>query len=550
MPDLMLAIAFGLAVTQEATSGMASRCSLPKVPSSTGELSWKDFTKYKDKAVLLLNLTGRWTGWKKNSWSDKDNFLQRFGQVKVNLLAHVAYNRSAPGHGETFHVPTMQEYMTNSAIRHHLQFAFDNYDAYRAFRPVTRPYPEALLQIHNKPLVSLGTKGSGSGGHAHEANWVAQLAGRKVWIVAPPKANGRQWPSFDTHVCELYKNRHALPLGSEVCVAHPGETLYLPDLWYHGTCNLDDFVFGLGGKGFSDHWPRHLYYIQAGNLQAIQKADASGVNVTRGSGSPDFQPALHLAAKVGPISVLKFLMEKRADPHAFDKDGSQVVHKAAEQGPLEVMQWLIQSRISSVSAREKDTKFLPIHSAAFSGHWDKIEWLLSVRARINSGDGMRATPLHLAAGGGHTEFCDRLLVRRANLHAMDVHGRDAAAWAAGLNRDTSLGYLLDKGVKPTGAHLTNAIQHGRYDTTKLLLERRASLHERSLRYGGAAIHIAASTGHIPMVRLLLQSRANPDDKDRQGRTAAEVARTVAAKKNGQKLANYIESHKRRKRPEL
>ena len=46
--------------------------------------------------------------------------------------------------------------------------------------------------------------------------------------------------------------------------------MYVPDQWYHATCNLDDFVLGVGGKGDSSHWPDHLHHIVTGNEEALR----------------------------------------------------------------------------------------------------------------------------------------------------------------------------------------------------------------------------------------------------------------------------------------
>jgi len=152
--------------------------------------------------------------------------------------------------------------------------------------------------------------------------------------------------------------------------------------------------------------------------------------------------------------------------------------------------------------------------------------------------------LHLAAGGGHTQFCEQLLAHRAGLHVKDQYGRDAAAWAAGLNKVTSLGFLIDRGLKPSGLYLENSIQHGRYDTTKLLLEKRANLNQPSnSRLGTTPLHAAAAKGHMQIAELLLQSRANTELKDRHGRTAVDIGNT---EKKGQRVAKYIETFRRRK----
>ena len=91
---------------------------------------------------------------------------------------------------------------------------------------------------------------TGSGIQRHEQTWVAQLVGRKVWLLAPPKAGK---PPTDMEPCQLYY--HGLddwtkgPLDRvQACEVGAGETIYLPSNWYQGTCNLDPVTIGVGGR--------------------------------------------------------------------------------------------------------------------------------------------------------------------------------------------------------------------------------------------------------------------------------------------------------------
>ena len=36
------------------------------------------------------------------------------------------------------------------------------------------------------------------------------------------------------------------------CVIHPGELLYLPERWWHSTCNQEKWTIGVGGQGWKE----------------------------------------------------------------------------------------------------------------------------------------------------------------------------------------------------------------------------------------------------------------------------------------------------------
>jgi Tfp pilus assembly protein PilF len=96
--------------------------------------------------------------------------------------------------------------------------------------------------------------------HTHGDAWLALVHGLKLWFVYPPEGP----PSNETYA------RLVLPPASRyfggedpllsglpeaerplVCVQHPGETVYLPALWWHATANLGDAV-GIGGQNDID----------------------------------------------------------------------------------------------------------------------------------------------------------------------------------------------------------------------------------------------------------------------------------------------------------
>jgi len=132
----------------------------------------------------------------------------------------------------------------------------------------------ALGAIYRKPsgfaqswqVFAMDGAASGHGMHRHGEAWLAQVAGRKVWWVAPPAASHGQeqvpsarpmfpykalsaveggWPCAWLLQESLVPKVHGLV---RRCVQNPGEVVVLPAGWWHATCSLDAFNVAVGGQ--------------------------------------------------------------------------------------------------------------------------------------------------------------------------------------------------------------------------------------------------------------------------------------------------------------
>merc|ERR1712080_465609 len=46
--------------------------------------------------------------------------------------------------------------------------------------------PQLLLGVRQNPILSLGSHGSGIFSHRHDENFLTQVQGTKIWLIAPP----------------------------------------------------------------------------------------------------------------------------------------------------------------------------------------------------------------------------------------------------------------------------------------------------------------------------------------------------------------------------
>lgn len=165
-----------------------------------------------------------------------------------------------------------------------------------------------------------------------------------------------------------------------------------------------------------------------------------------------------------------------------------------ESKPL-VAEGLVIERSVNVSARNADGE-TPLHRAVEKGMRELAVLLLkagaSVSARANSGE----TALHLAALHADPWYVDLLLAARADPRARNDDGETPLHWAA----------------------LT-----GNAATAAQLLARGADANIRDIR-GNLPLHGAADGGDADTVQQLLKHTAEPQARNRDGRSAAEIAR--------------------------
>jgi uncharacterized protein len=205
------------------------------------------------------------------------------------------------------------------------------------------------------------------------------------------------------------------------------------------------------------------------------------------------------------MSALDDLLEaiKRKDAaavtRALDADRGLVTARAAggQTPAIVAIYWRAPEMLALLRARGVA---LDVFEAAAAGDADRVRTLLDADPSLRDAhapDGW--TPLHLAGHFRHGAVIDLLLARGADVNAVSRNG-DANAplhAAAAGGADVALMRRLVK----AGARV-NHRQSGGY----------------------TALHEGAAVGNIDVVRMLLDAGAQPDARNGEGRTPAELAR--------------------------
>ncbi|KAM6937922.1 LOW QUALITY PROTEIN: uncharacterized protein FYW49_000176 [Xenentodon cancila] len=187
---------------------------------------------------------------------------------------------------------------------------------------------------------------------------------------------------------------------------------------------------------------------------------------------------LGIAAEYSHPEVLELLIKHGADVNAQAPNGDSVLYDAAGAGNPDCIDILLRHaanpNVHNLSSQ------LPIHRAAYEGHYLALRILIPVTTRRSlrlSGQ----SPLHSAADGGHAHCLELLLQKGFDVNALlaphmsENYGdmRKSSLYFAVSNGDaTCTDVLLKMGAKPDldPLHcLLVAVRAGRYEIVKLLL---------------------------------------------------------------------------------
>ncbi len=196
----------------------------------------------------------------------------------------------------------------------------------------------------------------------------------------------------------------------------------------------------------------------------------------------DYGTGLHLAAKRGQESIVKFLLASGAEVNAKNNDGETPLHNAARE----------------VHARSEEL----------------VRCLLASGADVNAKDNKGRTPLRATVMDSVTRL---LLDRGADPNEKDTAGDAPLHWAC----DKRIGLLLAKHANP------NATNNDGGTPLHFTVARNYEHDIRNLLAGGADVnaadnkgvtplHLAAKRGILSFVKLLLANGADADCRDGDG----------------------------------
>ena len=247
--------------------------------------------------------------------------------------------------------------------------------------------------------------------------------------------------------------------------------------------------------------------------------------------------------KSGDLSTLRSLLDQGANPNAADENGATALMWAAKIGNLGIVKALIAKgadpkKKGVIYTDEKKQSWYGnfLCAAAGEDHEDIVRYGIEVLKipvddqEINPKDGTETgwTPLMWAAYKGHTDVCELLISKGADVNAKSNDGWTPLMYAALKGHKDVCELLISKGAdvnakdKDGGTPLMYAALKGHKDVCELLISKGADVNAKD-KYGFTALMDAAKSGHKDVCELLISKGADINAQDKDGKTALKHA---------------------------
>lgn len=255
---------------------------------------------------------------------------------------------------------------------------------------------------------------------------------------------------------------------------------------------------------------------------------------------------LHFAALSGNINCVKLLMEHGARIQMPTKKYSYFtspLHYGAASGSPACVSFFLDLGLpvnlhSSFAVTPGLENFgVPIEIAVFHGRYKVCELLISKGAWVQRNAVDDIEPVHWAARGGHAKCLQLLIESGASAEACTEYDGDALYMAVERGFVDCVKVLLNAKVDPgfTGSFMDDrtplelAVAKNHINVVKVLLEFNPALVNDEFfpkKWGRkTAVHIAVLQSNIEILKLLLSYYPDCTLKDREGKTALDLART-------------------------
>ncbi|ETS76986.1 hypothetical protein PFICI_10860 [Pestalotiopsis fici W106-1] len=226
---------------------------------------------------------------------------------------------------------------------------------------------------------------------------------------------------------------------------------------------------------------------------------------------------LHFAVHDGNLPLVESLVREGASLSNRDSAGRTALHVAVMKKSHDqaIMDLLLSAGGKDLVNLGDENRQTALHYAAERGLIETINILVSHGADTGTTDNFGFSPFLWAVVAGQVGVTEKLLILGANVNSFSADGKSALAWAAGLGYDGMTLLLLGHGFSARTSQIQSvsllplgeASAFGNHIIVRAILDSGANPNDRD-RDGWSAIHWAAEEGHLNIVGLLLNKGAN------------------------------------------
>ncbi|KAL8867020.1 MAG: hypothetical protein Q9174_005931 [Haloplaca sp. 1 TL-2023] len=204
---------------------------------------------------------------------------------------------------------------------------------------------------------------------------------------------------------------------------------------------------------------------------------------------------------------------------------------AAAAGQVHVVEALLKKKASLKHPAEGNMTAL--HWASYNGHYEVVDYLLDKKAPVHAANKDGRTSLHLAVMASHFAVAE-LLLRKGAPTEVECRAFKRPIHYASLEDSAKvlsllLGYNADaEADDSSGRPLHHAAREGLAANVEVLLARGVDIDARDAS-GDRALGLACKTGHLAIVRLLLNRGSPLRSKFAKGRSHEDSPLCLAAR---------------------
>ncbi|CAM9645025.1 unnamed protein product [Ectocarpus fasciculatus] len=267
---------------------------------------------------------------------------------------------------------------------------------------------------------------------------------------------------------------------------------------------------------------------RSGHISIVKTLLAAGARVNLRP-AYSYTPALSFACERGHADVVTSLIQYGAKVDATDSDGCTALFSASQENNVAVIDKLVAAG-ASVNGIVDHYGRTPLHHVCLADCPEAIVSMLRHGARVDVQDDFGETPLHVASVEGCPEGIRVLVQHGADINKVTADGRTPLSFAAENHWYGATKVLLDAGADVNApASITNGSQalslaasSGCMDTMRVLIQHGANVNATDTA-GGSALHRAASGNQVDAIDALILAGATIEATDNYKSTPLAVA---------------------------